>query len=931
MTNFTFTSPGIKFKETDINFVTRNVGITTLGLVGETLKGPAFEPILIQDKTEFQKRFGLKSTKKFSNGLLQYQLPYAADSYLSESNQLYVTRVLGLSGYNAGKAWALTLNAGLDPTTITSGTTNTYFANFTESTYMGVTLTNIGDTGVNFSGFVKYNDTSFSGTSYSFIVTEYSGITGNGVVSVTATTFNGTEYSDYKNMVLGLIRSRGIVTDRKNDTPVYTFNTNSITISNNTTNLNFGNLFGTFTINTTGTAHSDSYKVSLNYNATNYLSNIIGSDAFDKNTTIFAESHYPNLIQKLYYDGIAFNESLEAYGISGISAFGYGVNSDLIECDSNNFTDYKVTYQTPETPWVVSEVKGNKVDRLFKFISISDGNSANQEIKISISNINLGTYEFDVLIRDFNDTDNNVIILESYNKCSLVESQDNYIARRIGDKKGIYGLNSKYVMIEMAENVNVEDFPCGFEGYLFNNYAASATTSGNTPNINTGIAPKIFYKQSYNIDDKLKKVYLGISENAYNTEDNTEYQFNQNLFNFNGQISENSHVKSNGFHLDSDAATITSNGYLFDTGNGKIQTYEDVTTDSTAAYYNVSSRKFTFVPARGFDGWNIYRTSRSYEDTHKQNGIFDGVVPNQTALNDFQAWELAINTFANPDSISINLFATPGINWYNQAQLVKNTIDMIETQRTDSLYVIDSPDTDVTMSVGDNGRADIIASEDIVDMLNLVDIDTSYACTYFPWIQIKDTQNNTNVYVPATGEMTRALAYTDNKSFPWYAPAGLDRGAISAIKSKYKLSTPAKDTLYEGRINPIVDYPETGTAAMGQKTLQVKASKLDRINVRRLILRLKVILSNISIRLLFDPNDNTLIDKFKEKADPALRSIVNNRGMDDFYFKMDSQLNTPETRDRGELYGQLYIKPVNALEFIGIEFIISPSGASFKI
>ncbi len=66
----------------------------------------------------------------------------------------------------------------------------------------------------------------------------------------------------------------------------------------------------------------------------------------------------------------------------------------------------------------------------------------------------------------------------------------------IGDEKGIYGLNSKYVMIEMAENVNVEDFPCGFEGYLFNNYAASATTSGNTPNINTGIAPEKIYKQS---------------------------------------------------------------------------------------------------------------------------------------------------------------------------------------------------------------------------------------------------------------------------------------------------------------------------------------------------------------------------------------------------------------------------------------------------
>lgn len=929
MTDFVFTSPGIKFKETDITFVTRNVGITTLGLVGETLKGPAFEPVFIQDKTEFQKRFGSKSTKKFSNGLLQYQLPYAADSYLSESNQLYVTRVLGLSGYNAGKAWALTLNAGLDPATVSSGASTTYSANFTESSYMGVTLTNTGDTGVNFSGFVKYNATSFSGTSYSFIVTGYTGSTGNGIVSVTATTFNGTEYTSYKNMVLGLIRSRGTVTPVRNAAPVYTYNTNTLSITGNTTNLGLGNLFGTFNIQTVGTSQNDIYKLSLNYNSTSYISNIIGNEQSGKDSMIFAEAFYPNLIQKINYDGNTFSDTLSSYGISGVSPFGYGVNSDLIECTSDFFTDYNVPFQTPETPWVVSEIKGNKVDRLFKFISISDGNSANQEIKISITNINLENYEFDVIIRDFYDTDDNVIILETYNKCSLNESENSYIARKIGDKMGNFTLNSKYVMIEMAADINPEDFPCGFEGYQLNNYAASATTSGITNTI-PGITPKIFYKQSYNVNDKVKKVYLGISETGYNTEDNVEVGFNQNLFNFNGQIKEGSHVKSNGFHLDIEASGVTSNGYSFDTGAGKIQTYEDVS-DNTATYYSISSRKFTFVPSRGFDGWNVYRTTRSYHDEYKQNGIFDGVLPNQLALNDFQAWELAINTFANPDEITINLFATPGINWKDQTELVKNTIEMIETQRTDSLYIIDSPDIDVTMAVGDNGRADIIASEELVDYLKTTDIDTSYACTYFPWIQIKDTQNNINVYIPPTGEITKAFAYTDDKAFPWFATAGLERGALSAKKSKYKLSTPAKDTLYAGRINPIIDYPETGTAVMGQKTLQIKASKLDRINVRRLILRLKVILSNIAIRLLFDPNDTTLIDRFKEKANPALDSVVSNRGLDDYYFKMDSQLNTPETRDRNELYGQLFIKPVSAVEFIGIEFVITPTGASFKI
>ena len=115
MAEFVFTSPGVKFRERDITFVTRNVGITTLGVVGETLKGPAFQPIFIQDQTQFMNQFGAQSTQRFpDNGLLQYQLPYVANSYLNESNQMYVTRVLGLSGYEAGYEWAITLSAGVD-------------------------------------------------------------------------------------------------------------------------------------------------------------------------------------------------------------------------------------------------------------------------------------------------------------------------------------------------------------------------------------------------------------------------------------------------------------------------------------------------------------------------------------------------------------------------------------------------------------------------------------------------------------------------------------------------------------------------------------------------------------------------------------------------------------------------------------------------
>lgn len=931
MAEFVFTSPGLKFKERDLTFVTRNVGITTLGLVGETLKGPAFEPVFIQDKTQFANRFGGQSAKRFPEGNLQYQLPYVANTYLEESNQLWVTRVLGLSGYDAGKAWAVTLNAGVDPSTIAiDSVLPTYTTPFTENVYLGVTLNGLGDTGVSFSGFEKINSTDFSGTSYSFEVTSYNVNDGSGIVSVTATTFTGTEYTNYKNMVLAIIRSRGTSTTLPNQAPTTTWRTNTLELSANSTNLGTGDLFGTFKL-TAISGTSETYVVSLNPDSTSFIPNVIGYEPKDKNTKIWVEAIYPDLIKKLdsFGDSILSyptTSGFTSYGIPTISPYAYGVYDDLLICDTNIFSNYKKQFQTPETPWVVSQVKGNAVSRLFKFISISDGDAANEEIKISIANINPATLEFDVQIRSFYDTDDNVNLLESFTRCSLIKGQTNFIGQRIGTSDGEYDLQSKYVMVELASDLNLTDFPAGFEGYLFNNYATSVTDGAYN-----ATTPKIYYKTYYDYDagEKVKKTYLGVSENAYDTANVIGTGINQNFFNFNNSqyAGVNTHVKTNGFHMDKYASGVTSNGYSFDCGIGVFQTYLDVEFP-TSTYYLLTSRKFTLVPSGGFDGWDVNRLTRTYSDGYQQNGIYDGVAPNEVPKNDFQAWETAINTFANPEEVTINLFATPGINWDNQTILVQNTIEMIETQRADTLYVIDSPDINIPVTVGEN-RADVVASEDIVDALDNADINSSYSCTYFPWIQVRDTQNNVNIYIPPTGEVVRAMAFTDNTAFPWFAPAGLNRGVTNARKSKYKLSQEARDILYNGRINPLADFAETGTAIFGQKTLQVKDSALNRINVRRLLLQIKVLISNIAIRLVFEQNDQATIDQFLSKATPVLDTIKRERGLTDFRIKMDDSNNTPETRDRNELYGEIFLKPTRAVEFIGITFTITPSGASF--
>lgn len=907
---FIFTSPGIKFRERDLSFVQRNVGVTTLGVVGETLKGPAFEPVLIQDGNAFRTRFGFQSTETFPNGTIKYQLPYVANAYLQESSQLYVTRVLGLSGYDAGTAWAITASAGVDLSTGSTAVTSSVSSAFnaTDNTYLGVTLNQAGDTGVFFSGFTKTGNT-FEGDRISFTADT---VTNGDIVGTQETeTITGASLTEYEDMVLAVIRSRATVEDGVDIAPITNFQASALTITSNETNSGVGDLYGEFEITANaGTINEEIYSVSLDPNSRNYIANVLGTKPKGKNNKIWVEAVYPNLIKKGDADGLF-----------------YGVNSGLIDATTETFTDYKEQYQTPETPWIVSELKGSEIERLFRFISISDGDAANQEIKISITNIDPINKEFNVVVRDFNDTDENQIILESFTRCTMREGQNNFIGSRIGTSNGDYPLRSEFIMIEINENANQDSFPAGFEGYLQRNWATSATTSGNA-----GVAPRIFYKTSYGTDERLSQTFLGVSENGYDGQSLTATRFDQDQFDYKGKIgiSNESAVKSKGFHMDSGATENYTDGEVFigefEVGEGRFRTASDVVSDGTP-YSEAFARKFTLVPAGGFDGWDVHRNERSHTDLYRKGGVFDGVADGLTPSTDFVAWETAIDTFANPEDVTINLFATPAINWSDNNILVKRTVDMIENERTDSLYIIDAPDIIIPQTIG--SKTDVVFSNSITELLEAADIDSSYAATYAPYIQINDQQNNKRVYLPPTGEVVKAFAFTDNVKFPWFATAGFNRGVTDASRSRYKLSLNARDVLYDGRINPLADFVDTGNVIFGQKTLQVRESALDRINVRRLLLQTKVLISNVATRLLFEQNDQTTVDQFLSRTNPILDTIRRERGLDDFRVKMDDSINTPESRARNELYGEILLRPTASVEYIGITFTITPAGASF--
>lgn len=915
----TFVSPGVFTSEVDLTFVAQQVGVTTLGLVGETLKGPAFEPIFISDYGEFTQIFGGLDPKKDSDNIPMYELPYISKWYLTESNQLFVTRILGLTGYDAGHSWLITSRANYDPSTVSSASTTTFTADFTGTTYSNISdsdvqyLYDLGllPSGPNANGLSVPNDTTtypdgivfdrttgtnFTGTSASITnVNVTSGTQGS--LTGTVTTYTATAYTEYDGIVLAHLRSRAdYVSDELQFRTDQSDNAVAITVGDA-----LDNPLASFTLSasTSGFTTTNEFTVSLDDTSRDYIKGVFGSGTQDGDTDIYVEEIYPEMLE----DMISNNYIL-------------GIEADVTGTDS--FNNYQQQWQTPETPWVVSELRGSEVQKMFKFISISDGNSANKEIKISIQNIKPGDKTFDIVVRDYNDTDARPLILERFAKCDMDPTSNNYVARRVGTADGEFELRSKYIMLVVNENAAIDTFPAGFEGYLVRDYPAGVQ------------APYIDYKSTYEpTNERIKKVYLGISNTT---------GIDQNMFNWKGYTNDSSptmwSATTKGFHMDS-GATVAGN---FEVGSLPFRSEAGI---EGTDYESIFARKFTLVPYLGFDGWDSYRTKRTNRDRYKvgkagytagiANGQFFDTTNPDLGTSDYYAYLQGLDTFRNPESVNVNIFATPGIDYLNNLDLVNETIDLIEEDRADSLYVLTSPegvtyDNVTQLSSLGFTTADVIDVESVVDYLELADIDSNYTCTYWPWIQERDTENSVNVWLPPTLEVVRNIALTDNNSFPWFAVAGYTRGTTEAIKPRVKLTEEQRDVLYEGRINPMTYFADQGTVIWGNKNLQVKESVLDRINVRRLLLQARKLISSVAVRLLFEQNDQIVRNEFLNSVNPILNNIRKERGLADFRVVLSDD---PEEIDRNEMRGKIFIKPIPSLEFVEVEFNVTPTGASF--
>jgi len=216
-------------------------------------------------------------------------------------------------------------------------------------------------------------------------------------------------------------------------------------------------------------------------------------------------------------------------------------------------------------------------------------------------------------------------------------------------------------------------------------------------------------------------------------------------------------------------------------------------------------------------------------------------------------------------------------------------------------------------------------------------INSSYACAYYPYVTVRDTLTGDLVYMPPSVLAIGAMSFTDRTKAPWFAPAGFNRGGLSSgvaglpvISVTDKLNSEDRDKLYEANINPIASFPSEGIVIFGQKTLQLTQSALDRINVRRLLLFVKKGISRISNELLFEPNVQETWDRFISRANPFLADVKARFGLTDYKLVLDKTTTTPDLIDQNILYAKVFLKPARAIEFIAVDFIITNTGASFE-
>jgi hypothetical protein len=905
---FRFVSPGVFINEIDNSQLPKQAAPIGPVIIGRTERGPAMVPVQIDSFSDFVEVFGNPvaggsgdDVWRDGNFTSPMYATYAAQAWLKNSNRATIVRLLGdeaqngATGIRAG--WDVTGDAyGLfliNSSSNLASTTGTLGAVFYCNSGVTFQLTgNLANT-TNTTGSTDAILESVTGDSLSFIGQLNDGSN--------KTKFNFNETSEY------YIRK--------------VFNTNPILTNSDVTK---------------GTA-------------------------------------------KTYFLGETFEENIRNT-VSSSNGKNYAVILKLVK-GSADFANHLAASQKSTTGWVFSQDLGtssaftnpDSMQRLFRFVDLGSGESNQNRFKLSIrdikpsSNTLLPYGTFTVEIRKVEDNDASVKVVETFTGCDLNPFSENYVAKKIGDQFlgwsddttsytlfGNYPNNSKFIRIEMNPDVDAgivnpaylpfgcqlptrpTDFYIVSKAVSGSNLATSSATSvetgsGANPFSVRFIYPK-FVLRSDTMTGSLSSPVNAYWGPTYNKKSNLLYSDKSYLDLI--RYSPNAGTTTyDTFTLDDiSGSSLTASSYTYNAGSRLAGTSLTAVYSYTSSL-NAGINRFNVPMYGGFDGLDITES----------DPFRNSAMTNATKTNNYAFYSVlkAINSVSDSERVEMNLLTVPGIT---NASVTDQMLAVAES-RGDTLAIIDLPSvytprhegTSYGLGGGDTDGKGSSNLDNVVAALQARAINSSYGCTYYPWVRVRDTINNASLWAPPSIAALGVFSTTDNKAEPWFAPAGFTRGGLSegaagipVIQVSEQLTSKQRDKLYENNINPIAQFPAEGIVVFGQKTLQVTRSALDRINVRRLMIYLKKEVSRIAARLLFSPNVEVTWNTFLGQVNPLMASVKTRFGLDDYKVILDKTTTTPDLVDQNIMYAKIFLKPTKAIEFIAIDFVITNSGASFQ-